>query len=298
MQNLKWPIEALFIGVRVERYHNASDAAVKAQHLDKWHKFSTVTDTAVGGQGACAKRATVESGATVESVSDGLTGTITVNAAVGDNTSATLVSGTGNWSDSVASGAPVAGDVVSWTNGTGTFTGTVASVATVTLTLVESQDEIASQADTPADVDGDLIQVGGADAATAYSLTKCSAASSTSTVQVCTPTVTALTVRAHGIPIYNNFPQRFYNAYTPYTYGGHNVRTPKDCGAMMVTFCLYPGSYQPSGHINISRAREFYLEFTNDASITANNPGTLVVIASAINFLLISDGSAVLRYST
>ena len=30
----------------------------------------------------------------------------------------------------------------------------------------------------------------------------------------------------------------------------------------------------------------------------ARTVGTLVVIASAINFLLISDGSAVLRYST
>jgi hypothetical protein len=29
----------------------------------------------------------------------------------------------------------------------------------------------------------------------------------------------------------------------------------------MITFNLYPGSYQPSGHVNISRAREFYIEF-------------------------------------
>ena len=29
----------------------------------------------------------------------------------------------------------------------------------------------------------------------------------------------------------------------------------------MVNFCLYPHSYQPSGHINVSRAREFYLDY-------------------------------------
>ena len=72
---------------------------------------------------------------------------------------------------------------------------------------------------------------------------------------------------------------------------------------MMITFCLYPGTYQPSGHINVSRAREFYIDYRTTGWIgndPVNNkdPGTLVIVASAINFLLISDGSAVLRYST
>jgi hypothetical protein len=107
-----------------------------------------------------------------------------------------------------------------------------------------------------------------------------------------------MTVKAHGIPIYNSFPAGFFNSYVPYNYGGHNVRTPKDCGAYMVTFCLYPGTYQPSGHINVSRAREFYLDYTTTDNISNTESGKLVIVASAINFLLISDGSAVLRYST
>jgi hypothetical protein len=28
-----------------------------------------------------------------------------------------------------------------------------------------------------------------------------------------------------------------------------------------IPFCLYPNDYQPSGHINVSRAREFYLNY-------------------------------------
>jgi hypothetical protein len=32
--------------------------------------------------------------------------------------------------------------------------------------------------------------------------------------------------------------------------------------------------------------------------VSASTPADLIVLASAINFLLISDGSAVLRYST
>lgn len=129
------------------------------------------------------------------------------------------------------------------------------------------------------------------------------ASSLESYVDVAKPTLEYITIKAHGIPIYNNFPAKFYNAYIPYNYGGHNIRVPKDIGALMITFCLYPGTYQPSGHINVSRAREFYIDFRatgwigNDPS-SDKETGSMTIVASAINFLLISDGSAVLRYST
>lgn len=119
------------------------------------------------------------------------------------------------------------------------------------------------------------------------------------TADVMRRTIDLLTIKAHGIPIYSEFPAGFYNAYVPFHYGGPNVQTPEDLGALMINFCLYPGTYQPSGHINVSRAREFYLEYTSDpAVINSTSDGVLVVLASALNFLLISDGSAVLRYST
>jgi hypothetical protein len=110
-------------------------------------------------------------------------------------------------------------------------------------------------------------------------------------------TVETLTVTAHGVTLYNNFPSRFYNAYLPLTYGGENIVAPEDPGLLMVTFNLYPGSYQPSGHINLSRAREFYLSFTS-AYISAGNTVNVTVVATAINFLLVADGGAVLRYTT
>lgn len=110
-------------------------------------------------------------------------------------------------------------------------------------------------------------------------------------------TIDRLTLSAHGIYLYNDIPADFFNAYTPYTYGGVNIRTPDDEGALMVPFNLYPGTYQPSSHVNVSRAREFYLKYTSSV-ISSGTPGEVVVLGSAINFLLISDGSAVLRYST
>ncbi len=114
----------------------------------------------------------------------------------------------------------------------------------------------------------------------------------------CKPTFDEIRISAHGIPIYTDFPQQFYQSYIPGTYGGYNINTPADCGLVMINFCLYPGTYQPSGHVNVSRAREFYIKFTTKVTFSDSNTADLIVVASALNFLLISDGSAVLRYST
>lgn len=112
-----------------------------------------------------------------------------------------------------------------------------------------------------------------------------------------TETVDTLQLQAHGINIFSTFKAQFFRDYLSYTFGGANVNTPEDPGALMLNFCLYPGSYQPSGHINVSRAREFYLKYAS-SYVSQNTTAELITVASAINFLLISDGSAVLRYST
>lgn len=112
-----------------------------------------------------------------------------------------------------------------------------------------------------------------------------------------TPTVDTFTVSTVGIDLWQTTPASFFNEYVPYMYGGFNVSSPEDRGVYMIPFNLYPGSYQPSGHINLSRTREFYITYTSSV-INAIVPATLFVAAVAINFLLISDGSAVLRYNT
>lgn len=110
-------------------------------------------------------------------------------------------------------------------------------------------------------------------------------------------TIDRLTISAHSIPIYNDIPSGFFNSHIPFQYGGVNIQTPYDEGALLINFCLYPGTYQPSGHFNVSRAREFYFIYTSSV-IDSDYPGKLILDASALNFLLISDGSAVLRYTT
>lgn len=118
------------------------------------------------------------------------------------------------------------------------------------------------------------------------------------------PLMQNVTFKAHGVPIYNNMPAVLFNQYMPLVFG-ERQQTPTDAGAYCVNFCLYPGVYQPSGHLNVSRAREFYVEFDNTVTAgTHRNLGTssgnadFCGSAQALNFLLISDGSAVLRYST
>ena len=112
-----------------------------------------------------------------------------------------------------------------------------------------------------------------------------------------TETIDTIQIQAHGISIFAQYVSEFFRDYLPYVFGGINIITPEDPGALMLNFCLYPGTYQPSGHINISRAREFYLQYTSSYCDSAH-PCDLLVLAYAINFLIISDGSAVLRYST
>ena len=112
-----------------------------------------------------------------------------------------------------------------------------------------------------------------------------------------TEVVDQLKLEAHGISIFQQTKVAFFSDYLPYTYGGQNIVTPEDPGAYMINFCLHPGSYQPSGHINVSRAREFYLSYTS-TYIGTNTPVDLLVLGIALNFVLISDGGLMLRYTT
>lgn len=275
LQQLKWPCESLCVGMRVKDY-NSSSISQRAEHIDKWHAFSQVTNTSFSERGWSQYKDTV---LVLNSPAD-----VPAIAAVDAVVTATTI--TRDDDDDTDFTTQVAvGDRVSVSVGTlgvvqAVLESTVLAVTTTVITLSVVQDL--------------AFDVVGAN--TFISMTIHKSASRSSTVQVYAPTLDTVTIKAHGIPIYNDFPSGFYNSYLPFHFGGGNINTPKDCGALLITFCLYPGTYQPSGHINISRAREFYLEYTS--SVIGAVDGTLLVIASSINFLLISDGSAVLRYST
>jgi len=260
LNQLKWPIEYLFIGMKIKDYHKANSATTTRQHLDKWHTFTSLQDTryTVQGQGGFKRSAlTTATGA-------GTTVAITTGGAVTLTGTATAVD-------------LAVGDVVSLNGILLTVSSAVASGAT----SIATQTALAAAVTATPLVNAALLNLDSVGVNTLVPV----------------PTIDSLSLKVHGITVVDTFSSKFFNSYIPYHYGGPNISTPTDSGCCMVTFCLYPGTYQPSGHINVSRAREFYLNYTSSV-ISSGVEGTLVIVASAINFLLISDGSAVLRYST
>lgn len=264
MQQLKWPIEALFIGAQVADY-NSPDAALNRQNLNNWCKYSLITPTSYSATGFNLDRREVLTGTSVS-----LDVTVSVGRVTGVGT---------DFDGSVAGGAPEisAGDYI-------VINGMHYQVQSVTSATV-------------LELGADVQPLPPANVVATTDFYKALLEPQTATVDIATRTIDSMLLKAHGIPLYNDFPAMFFNAWTPYHFGGYNIRTPEDVGAMMMTFALYPGAFQPSGHINVSRSREFYLTVTS-AVFSSSLKGTLTVLASAINFLLISDGSAVIRYST
>ncbi len=329
LQQLKWPIESLFVGMKVAAY-NATTAAERYDHLDKWHTFAQVTNTGFTEDGYQVDQVSALTGTSVAlapRVLDLATSITFANGAttmigVGTAFDTELAAGDVLVVDSLGSAELTTVVVASVTNATNVvlsanFAGTTGAAVSVTFdnaqstvtgvaTLLSTElsagdtllvDSVPYKVLTAAGALAAVVE-GSASVAATTSFSKLAKVEKAATVAKCVRTLDVVTIKAHGIPIYNAFPAAFYNAYIPFHYGGPNIQTPDDCGALMITFNLYPGTYQPSGHINISRAREFYLEYTSSVIGTNNVTGSLIVIASAINFLLISDGSAVLRYST
>jgi hypothetical protein len=300
LQQLKWPIESLFIGMKMAQY-NATDVVNQRQFLDRWHTFSLLNDTTVSTQGYLSGQSTLKNAAFVLPTS-----TVNVSAAATANlrftSTATVVAGANPYEGINT------GDFI-----TVTFTGVSTPAVTAGPIVLEVASVIPSSDSTSKgyvvfkNLVGSVTAALGTSAITltaaTVSVSATAFAPAASTYSARVNTIDSMTIAAHGIPIYNGFTTKFHNAYIPYHYGGPNITVPEDTGALMVPFGLYPGTYQPSGHINVSRAREFYLSYTSSVIGATTGPyagssGTLVVCASAINFLLISDGSAVLRYST
>ena len=109
------------------------------------------------------------------------------------------------------------------------------------------------------------------------------------------PVIDTLEIKAHGNVIYRKTNESFYNSYLPLRFGMGN--TPIDRGWYMINFGFNPEAHQPQGYINLTKAREFYLNYTS-SFISDKNETLLGIYAKAINFVLVKDGTAVLRYAT
>ena len=292
---LKWPVETMYVGFRPA--DNVDTSSTKM--LEDWHMYAQIIDTEVNECGVrdWAPTAAVfaDAGAqmTLEEVDDGLGYTAGSRATFTFlSASGRVVPGAQNFFGATVSPTALLNAAVTFTANGQTlrgfqiidyylrangFNGIDLTSALITDVQLVVATELAAVWPEPG--------AGGAGA--------CSVRYKT-----CNPIIDTIQVDAHSIPLYQETPAEVFNHYIPYTYGGTHINTPKDCGAYMITFNLYPGSYQPSGHINASRAREFYLRYKSSVIGSSIAAADMILIGIAINFLLISDGSAILRYST
>lgn len=108
--------------------------------------------------------------------------------------------------------------------------------------------------------------------------------------------VDTLSFRIKDNEIYGIFPSILYQDYIPIRHGEF-INAPEWDGWYLMPFNFNPGDYNPSGHFNASKMREMYIRYVS-RFITPNSPARMTVLAQTLNFLLIKDGDAVLRYST
>lgn len=110
------------------------------------------------------------------------------------------------------------------------------------------------------------------------------------------------------IPIVNNFAfdgndsavygtqsTLFYDGYLPYISG--NKIMSNNNNIYYLPFNINSQDHQPSGYVNLSKIRELYIEYSSNV-IEQYKPVKMYVYARALNFILISNNSATLKYMT
>ena len=86
-----------------------------------------------------------------------------------------------------------------------------------------------------------------------------------------------------------------YDSYLPYI-SDKNVITSNN-NIYYLPFSFYESDNQPCGYLNLSKSREIYLDYES-TKIEQYTPIKLYIYAKTINFLLITQNSANLKYIT
>lgn len=311
LSSLKFPIEWLAIGARPTKFEaRFSTDADRRQNMPHWYKFhdiQTVSRTTQGWRGTQVK---VKNSAYLTPASGcyfNNTSSATANVRLTDNSS--LVEGANNF-ESISSGdlitfsltAGVTNDVsgsvtATSVNATTSFELEVSEVvqATATTPGYIRFKQLVSELSTKTGFIGLALPVG-IPAALAVVVKRQDSAEVTSTVDVPVEKFTSFQLIAQSINLNPEIQSQFYNSYIPgVKFGGNSICTPSK-GCYLYSFALYPTAYQPSGHFNASRCREFYIKWSS--SYTSENSFTLYVCCTGINFMVVAEGTALIRYTT
>lgn len=100
-------------------------------------------------------------------------------------------------------------------------------------------------------------------------------------------------VRIKDIEVFQTDTVKKYSSLCPYAAIGLN--TPEDQGWLLFSKQFRHDIYDPSGHIDMSRNRDVYLEYTS-GYISDTKRVKLTIMAQVVNFLIIIDNSAHLKF--
>lgn len=109
------------------------------------------------------------------------------------------------------------------------------------------------------------------------------------------PIVNSFRFEGNDSATYGTQSVTFYDGYLPFI-SGRNVMSNKN-NIYYLPFTFNPQEIQPCGYLNLSKMRELYLEYSSSL-IEDYKPVKLYVYATALNFLLITQNSATLKYMT
>jgi hypothetical protein len=312
LSSLKFPIEWLAIGARPTKFEGRFGTdAERRQYLHQWHKFTDIETVTRAAQGTRGTKVSVKNTAYSTPAAGcyfNNNGTATASLRLTDNSS--LVEGANNF-DGIStgdlitftlSGSPITGDVSGAVttvsvSATTTFELEVSEVVHATATTAgyirfkQTVSELSSKT-------GFVGVVGSVGIVNALSVLvkRQDSIEIPTTVDLPIERFTKFQLIAQSINLNPEIQSQFYNSYIPgVKFGGNSITTPSK-GCYLYSFALYPTAYQPSGHFNASRCREFYISWSS--TYTADNTFTLYVCCTGINFMVVAEGTALIRYTT
>lgn len=106
-----------------------------------------------------------------------------------------------------------------------------------------------------------------------------------------------------GVNIYDTYfyskdnKREFYSQYLPYAYSNGFISGDTLHNSIFITFANIPGPYQPSGFVNLSKTKEMFLSIVANEGISLIKKARLNIQSNCRNFLLIADGSCIVRFS-
>jgi hypothetical protein len=109
--------------------------------------------------------------------------------------------------------------------------------------------------------------------------------------------IKTLSARISETYFYKEVPAVLANSYFFLKFGGDRINSPKSRDLYMLTFAAFPGTYQPSGTLNSGRVTGLRVDWTSDVIGKSGYTATIYVFLFYLNFFLVIEGGASLKYS-